>query len=876
MRKRGAFCCCVVFIAICFYAAGAYAEEAIHRFEIPASNANTGLNLLAKQSNTPLLYLNDEVRNERTNDVKGSYTVHDALEILLKDTGISGSINQSGVLTIAMTEPEQNEGKSMKTKPNRTKTSIFAAFSAAFLSVLSPAIVSGEEAEDKTGASMMLEEIIVTATKRAASIQDIPMSISVITKEDMARRGLAEMDDYLRTLPGVSMVARGAGQNVVIIRGVAAAPELEGSDSATVGVYFDEYSVTGLVGPIDLKMVDLERVEVLRGPQGTLYGAGSMGGTVRNISASPNLEKFEGKLETSYSKTARQGDDNTMFQGVVSIPLIENQLAVRAVAYRYQDSGYIDNIARSNASTFGAANAFGAGDLAVDQNNVGNEVTEGGRASILWQANDKLSLQLTRIMQDTKQEGLPEISSSLGKFQQARLQLGDVVGGRGERLNNNVDITNLEVNYDLGWAHIMSSTSWVESLFLQDTDISGPFGGLPFSSTTETERDVSIEEIRLTSDLEGPFQFMLGGYYEDADEIRESATIWGGAPELHPFFPPGSNPPALLSKVDFRPSIKQIAIFSELSYQLTEQWEFTLGARIFNYDRKIVSTVANQTSPSGPPTSVFNSLKIDESGETFKANITYAVSDDILLYGQWAEGFRLGLPEPALDAALCDMDGDGFVDGLNGITINTRRLDSDTLDSFELGAKFTLFDNRLVINTAVYRVNWEGIPIRVLGTICGANINAGKARTQGFEFASTVYLARSLRANIGGSYVDAELSRDAQNLGMAGDRLPGSAEYTLNLGLQYDFTLAAYDSFIRSDYAYVGGFYNNLQETGVEAGDYQEWNVSGGITFDNIEVSLIVRNLNNADAMTWVSTAPDRSVFRLRPRTLGLNVRYRF
>ena len=203
----------------------------------------------------------------------------------------------------------------------------------------------------------ILEEVIVTATKRETSLQETAMSISAIGGEAIDKRNLVGMEDYLPFIAGVSMQDRGAGQNDIVIRGISVGNQ--GESNPATGVYFGETPVTGLNsttggeggGSADIKMVDIERVEVLRGPQGTLYGAGSMGGTVRIIPNKPELSAFGGKIAAGYSQTGEEGGDNTMAQAVVNVPIIEDELALRAVAYQFDNDGFIDNIAGSESDS---------------------------------------------------------------------------------------------------------------------------------------------------------------------------------------------------------------------------------------------------------------------------------------------------------------------------------------------------------------------------------------------------------------------------------------------------------------------------------------------------------------------------------------------
>ena len=321
-------------------------------------------------------------------------------------------------------------------------------------------------------------------------------------------------------------------------------------------------------------------------------------------------------------------------------------------------------------------------------------------------------------------------------------------------------------------------------------------------------------------------------------------------------------------------NVEQRAFFGELSYDLSDQIKLTVGGRAFKYDRvdeaqffdaafSVESTVPSEG---------------DESDHSLKAGIEYTPDESTLLYATWSEGFRLGYSVPANPLPACDTNNDGVYDGSNGVSTGARLIDSDTVENFEFGAKFSLLNDRLQANTAVYQVDWDGIPITQTFDFCSAPSNAGEARSRGAELELTYQIHDSMLVNFNSSYIDAELTEDAVALGaQAGDRLPGSPRYNLSLGLEYGFDLNGHDAYLRSDYAHVGGFYNNLQESGTEIGDYGKLNIKAGITVDQFDIDIYINNLTNEDSITWIDTEgfPNRGN-RLRPRMIGLNVGYRF
>ena len=734
---------------------------------------------------------------------------------------------------------------------------------------MTQAVAQGGEAA--TGQSA-IDEIIVTATKRGegSSIQDTAMSISALGKEIIKKRGLVGMNDYLRTLPGVNIIDTGVGRNAIIVRGISADPQIEGFNTGpTVGVYLGDTPIAGYASgsTSDLKMVDIDRVEVLRGPQGTLYGSSSLAGTVRNIPTAPNLSSFSGDVSMGYSNTSQADGGNTKFVGAINIPLISDKFAVRAVVYRFEESGHIKNIAGSNPVFVATAAALNVPELAVDKDDIGHSNYRGFRFTALFQPIDNLATTFTYIKQNLDQEGFPESDIDLGTYTQSRYQLGSLVGG-GERLADDVEIVSLSIEYDFSLATVTSTSSWVEEQLVRNTDLSS-LVGVPLPQDFSNEADVFTEELRIASKFNGPAQFVAGLYYEDTESGFSERDYWGGDQAFNSLDP--TTP--LLGAFDDSFTLEQKAIFGEVSYDITDQVVITAGLRAFEYE-KIDTKIRSGFLAGGSSTSMTD---LDDSGTTYKLGVAYTNENDDLFYANWAEGFRLGRSVATLPTT-CDANNDGIIDGTT-VPITHDKTDPDTLETYEVGGKFT-FNEGALLNIALYQSNWDGIPINVVGTcVLSTVVNAGKARVQGMEVEAVIYATSEFRLDISGSYVNAELTDNAPGVGGAvGDRLPGSPEYTFNLGAQYDFSVAGKAAYVRSDYSYVGKFYNNLKEVGDAAGGYHQLNLRTGLAINNFNLDLYINNLTNADEFTWVDSlfTVNRRATVLRPRTIGLNLGYEF
>ena len=879
----GAFCCagrglstktrdkrnipkqCVWLMAISILISSAHvvADSTLH-FNIPRQNADEALLQFGTQADISVVYDHNLIKDLRTNQLHGEFTLEQGIRILLKDSGLKAEFKSSSHLVVTRNYWGIDQ---MNSKKN-----LLAATVAFFMgSGAVNSVVAQDDVNAKPKGNYSIEEIVVTATKRAQSLQDTALSISALSSGDIDKRNLVGMEDYLPSVPGVSLQDRGAGQNTITMRGIGTGSQTE--TNPTVGVYLGETPVSGLAGngnanqggSSDIKLVDIERIEVLRGPQGTLYGAGSMGGTLRAIPAAPNLEEMEGKLMTRVSQTGEEGGNNSMIQGVLSVPLIEDELAIRAVAYRFDNSGYIDNVAASQPDAQPTvADSIAAGILAIDEGDRGSDEYTGYRLTALWHPSEQLDITLSHNYQKIEQVGLREVDiNTAGDFQQARLTISP--NGDGEGLENETNITNLVVDYDLGWGSILSSTSIIDHSSNNAFDIASFLGTNLGATVGESQVDVVVEELRFVSQFDGPFQILAGYYYEDREYETGGHIRWSGPqPE------PASAFEFLSERVE---EIKQQALFAELTYNLTDQLIATGGFRYFDYDQTIIRSrfnhVINNTEGLGGSVDDIN----------YKFNLSYHLNEDTLVYGQWSEGFRLGRFQASTD--IDDPDGDGLIEFSDGVVrqVSEGILDPDTVENIELGIKTSLLDNRLTLNAAIFRINWEGIPITFTSAAnaVGYIFNAGEAKSEGVELEIQAQLTDGLHMQMGASYVEAVLTEDADSLGDKGDNLPGSADLNFNAALEYQFDLGEYESFARIDYTYVDEYHHLFTEVGPGSGDYSLVHLKVGTQVNNVNVDLFVNNLTNADEFTWRDNFFNAGRgYRLRPRTVGLNVGYQF
>ena len=738
----------------------------------------------------------------------------------------------------------------------------------ALVAVISLLATAASGAEETSQDAYLLEKVVVSAQKRGdENLEGLAMSATVITREAIDRRQLVGMEDYLRNVPGVTYQEYGAGRSTIVIRGISADPQ---ENFQTTGTYINETPVTNLgdfgASSPELKLIDVERVEILRGPQGTLYGASSVGGTVRIMTRQPQLDEFSGNVAATLSSTSNLGGTNYHGEGIINVPVVEDEFAIRAVGYSHEDSGYYRNIAASDPVK--SASAARTGALALDRDDVGNSSLRGGRISARWAPTRRLGIDLMALGQTMEQDGNPYGDLPLGSFQQARYSR--VSTGRGEYTEDELGLWNLVVNYDFDRFAFVSSTSWIDYENTQDWDV-GQFwtflydDDAPIFIRNDTLADSFVQEFRVTSEWDHPVNFLAGVYFEDLDQTGKQIVEWDGDPAADPFAG------ALLFDGMFRTQREQLAFFGELTWDISPALTATVGARRFDYDTDGIEMGDGLVAGGA----FENRTNSSESGENYKFNLSYTAADQSLYYAQWSQGFNPGYPVSPVPFN-CDADGDGLLDGI-GLPPQDQVL-ADSLDSYEVGSVMSFAGGRVQLRGAAYYNEWTDIPVLLVAECAvGFLFNAGEARTTGLELEGTAQLGAQWRLDFSAAYTRAELTADAPGLGGDGDRLPGTPEYTANLGLQFDTLLSGRAAYARGDLAYIGGYYNNLQELGPEIGDYTTLNLSAGLRLDRWDLQVFVHNATDSDGATWIYRFEEYpSAFRLRPRTAGVKLRYYF
>lgn len=708
-----------------------------------------------------------------------------------------------------------------------------------FVAVLAQGIVAAE-----------IEEVVVTATKRgAANIQDIPFSVQALGGKKLNDIGATDFEDFYHLVPGLAVFDQGPGDKRYIIRGV------NSTGAGTVGLYLDEAIITGENAQDgggrqpDIKLFDIDRVEVLKGPQGTTFGSSSLSGTIRYITNKPNLQETEVELSAGL-RDIDGADLGYEIKAAGSLPLISDRLAVRVAGYYLSDEGYIDNIL---------------------DDGVNNDETTAGRVSILYAPNDDLKISLMAMNQDTETNGLTYFSemdysgNPLSKYQQAD------VGTSG--LQDDISVYNATLEYSTKMGTFVATASRLDRDSTLDRDASfalDRFLGLPFLGagrsviTQPKERELDSYEIRFSSDWDGAIQLLAGIFKQKEERFFRSAIF--SADDSGDI---AANPMSFLDR-NVATEVDEEAVFAEVSVDITDQLNITGGLRWFDID---VHEVATSVTGFGGGTGAGSgpALSFNESDVIGKMNIGYQINNDILAYFQWAEGFRSGGTNDQTAAAIA------------GVTI-PEGFGSDSLENFEFGIKTTLADGKVIANAAVYYIDWSNIQLQDQATDGQVTFpyrgNGGAADITGMEFDVAYYPSENLELSISGNFVEAELSEDnpVPSSGLDGDNIPYTPETTLSISALYDWDLAnGLGAFVGGDVAYVDDRNTELRpdsSTQVNLDSYSLTNVRGGVKGEDWSLTLGVNNLFNDDTITDVVRVAVNPVGFIinRPRTVTLTV----
>ncbi|HLZ97355.1 MAG TPA: TonB-dependent receptor [Steroidobacteraceae bacterium] len=708
-----------------------------------------------------------------------------------------------------------------------------------------------------------LAEITVTAQKRTESVQNVPLSITTFGGKELEQKAITDFFDYGTKVPNLAFAMTGDGigtARTISIRGI--------SGDNTTGFYIDD---TPLPDSIDPRVLDIDHIEVLRGPQGTLYGARSMGGTVRIITKTPDLTNFSADIHGGLSDTWNTDRPNYTGDAVVNIPLIEDRLALRLSGFYDDEAGYFKRSYCTNINS--TANNLNAAPtctpLSVNTNpaavsivdNVGAIKTYGGAAALTFKPTDNLTITPRIITQRAEYNGFPmadaptDRSNGYGYPVPApfvppplpTLHVNDFMQARMFNLPeggyDTWSMGSLGVKWHTDFGDVISSTAYFSRKVWETEDQSDwlfaqPLGGyqaIPDRVVEVKDYQRFVEEIRFVSQLSGPMQFVAGGFFSDLHGQLPFAAYYppNDAPgfgnilvnvfNLCPpnaapgtYFCPNPKNPDEIFGTNYQTSVKEPAAFGEVSYEFAKAWKATVGLRwsqvkttAGGYQEGAV-TESVQNYYAGVGQLVDPPVTTKESSTTPKIQLDYHVNPDVMVYTTAAKGFRPGGLVPSVPAALCGTQLPA------GVSIDeTRQYKSDSLWNYELGLKSAWFDHRLTLNAAAFYIDWKNIQqLILLGCGFQYRANAGAATSKGGEIEVNARPIQPLQFSFGVGYQDAKITKaGSDSPQQPGDPVFEVPDVTANAAITWTQPIMASGRLVPGiDYAYVGRSFsaNNL------------------------------------------------------------------
>ena len=797
------------------------------------------------------------------------------------------------------------------------------------------------------GASMMsslsmaqeIEETLVTATKRSESLQDIPMAVSVIGDQQLQDLNITDMEDYINMLPNMSYISLGPGDGNVYIRGISSGGESGLGANPSVAVYLDDQPVTATGSFLNPHIYDISRIEVLAGPQGTLFGANAQSGAMRIITNQPDLSTFEAGIDLD-ANNPKSGDVGWTGEGFVNIPL-GDRAALRLVGYYKKDAGYIDNVpgeytfrhgyiragVADNPELVAAAaditvNNYTDGDIGnVAKENFNEATTKGARAALRVDLNDSWTVTAGAIYQDLESEGVWDHDPTVGDLKvqrwmpdsreddwtQISLKVeGEIAGG-----TLTVNYADLDRDLEIDADYSLYSDYYVSGGYVQ-----------PYYSCyvayygCEDPRELyedhanyqrKTTEVRYTSDPEKRFRWMIGYYDVDVDNQDDSEWHVLGLADL-PGTPTAVDAPDIYWTTDYKRRYDEEAYFGEVAFDLTDRVTVNASVRRFDATGSLdgfSGTVwwpcggyanASVQEATGQPRPLNNYgagctdalRETSAKDEVYRISLEWALNDDVMFYGTWGEGYRPG----GLNR-FCST-GDQAVGSITdqGRDTTGAKCDftPDFLTSMEVGMKATLLDGRMRFNAAAFMQDWDDFQFSRLDTSISPvtlTYNIGQAESDGLEADFQVNMTDRWSVSGAMSWIMAELSEDyyrsasdAVPRASSGTELPRVPKLKWNLGTRYEMENGVY---LQANVIHTGRSYNSLFDGGTISTkrytqpDYTIVNAAVGLDRDSWLAELYVRNLNDERGEVWRNAVTwDSRVMINRPRTIGARLSYRF
>lgn len=699
------------------------------------------------------------------------------------------------------------------------------ALAAATLALSGPLLVQTSTAQE-------IDQIIVTASKRGeVAIQDIPVSVQVVEGEQLEEAGDLDFMDYFYKIPGLSVNNQGPGDKQYIIRGI------QSSGAGTVGLYFGEVIITGESEgdggkQPDLKMFDIDRIEVLKGPQGTTFGSSSLSGTIRWIPNQPVYDELQLEAGAGMRMVQESEDLGWQADAMLNLPLLEDTLALRLAGIYLDQPGYLDNRFQEDAN-FEKSNA--------------------ARAMFGWRATDALEVSGMAMIQSMDVGARNFFNDTT-----ALLPLSDTLNGQAlpehyqavltrGGFEDDLNIYNLRAEYDETWGTITATHSVFSrytfarraTSFASEVLFGLPADENPAFLGNEKDRDVASSEIRFASRWEGPLQVLVGAFYQQEDRNDITTYVF-----TDPISGRVNHTSEQAAHRENMTEIEEMAAFGEASWDFTDELTFTAGLRWFDQetwaqDNVIMQYIFNPGSGLSAPRT------FDFSDVIFKGNLSWHLSDDVMLFTQVAEGYRAGGANDQSAMAVTDV-------------IIPPGFESDELVNYEIGFKSGYWNNRLVVNGSLYYIDWSNIQVEQQATNSqGLSFsyrgNGGGAEVKGVELEISTFLTDGLTLGAALSWLDAKLTEDfpIPTDGLAGDEIPHSPEFSGSVSARYERPLPNdLTGFVGGDWSYRGESANQFRPDAPFYRTHDRYsitNLRGGLQGDDWSLVLNLDNVLDSD-----------------------------
>ena len=800
----------------CIVAIATPAVAQTRQFNISAGSLRSALDAYASQSGRQVIYRDDEVRSARSLGARGSMSPEAALDAVLAGSGFRSKADSSGAIAIV------KSGNGGAVEPAASSDESLTG------------VGTGEGAD---------ADIIVTAQKRAERLVEVPQSVSVLSAEALGKTNATQLRDFANAVPGLTFSSLGTGANQISLRGITAGVDI----APTVAIYVDEvpygsssgFAIGGQLA-LDVGLFDVDRIEILRGPQGTLYGASALGGLIKYVSKRPDTGRPSGEAQAGISDT-RFGGMNYNISAAANLPIASDIAAVRVSGFYSRDGGYIDN-------------------LALSDQNVNRSKVYGGRIDFLVTPTDQLSIRVNGFLQNIDRLGQATANYDFsGSPEEGSL---DQNRPTAEPFNQHFRLASGTIIYDFGDAVLTSISSYQYARSQQVYDISRQFipilanccsliySAVGFPQVVTTKK--FTQEARLASSGNTPLEWTIGGFYTHERSVNDQAFLL--------LDPAGRPVPNIAFTVLQDTKLREIAAFGDITYHFTPKFDVTAGVRWARNNQSFTQLGTGILSNSVPE------RESRDSVFTYLANARYHFNNHATAYVRYATGYRPGGPNLS------------FLDPTTGQPLGGATFKPDKIKSYEVGIKMETPSRRFAVDLAGYYQNWTDI--QLLSAIGGlpAIANArGGATVRGVELSMTARPIRGLEMSGAFAYQDAHLSEADLGLGgRKGERLPNVPRFTASLNGDYTLIDEAHRPTIGITVRFVSdrkaSFDASPSFPQYHLPAYTMIDLRAGASFGRADLKIFVRNFFDERAQLSANTNRGYSQPAIaQPRTIGVS-----